>query len=98
MPTRKDRVDADVGIAEFPSRRLDQAQGSGFTSRIGCLARSTQGAAQGTHDGDGTSTSFGKKPQPSLKTQKQAGEVGVHHLFPLGWRDADGEAIDGCAH
>ena len=35
MPTGKDRVDADVGFAEFLCRRLDQSQGPGFTRGIG---------------------------------------------------------------
>ena len=97
MPTWKDRIDADVGLAEFLRRRFDQSQGSGFTCGISRLARSTHGTAQGIHDSHGTSALFGKQPQPLLQTKKQACEVDVQHALPFGWCDADGEAVGGCA-
>ncbi len=96
MPTWKDRIDADVGLAEFLRRRLDQSQGPGFTRGISRLARPAHSTAQGIYDSHGTSVLFGKQPQPLLQTKKQAREVDVQHVLPFGRRDADGEAVGGC--
>ena len=97
MPTWKDRIDADVGLAEFLCRRFDQSQGPGFTRGISRLPRPTHGTAQGIHDSHGTSALFGKQSKPLLQTKKQACEVDVQHALPFGWRDADGEAVGGYA-
>ena len=41
---------------------------------------------------------FGKEPPSLLKAEKETREVDAQDVFPLGWRDADGEAIDRLTH
>ncbi len=98
VPAREHDVDADVVAPAFPRRRLRQSQCPGFTRGVSCLTRTAQVPAQRADHGYGSSPPPGKEPYGPLKTEKQAGEVGVYHMFPLRWRDTDGDAIHGLAH
>ncbi len=98
MPAWEHDVDANVSAPTFPRRRLHEPQCSGFTCGVSCLTCTAQCAAQRSDHGHGSSPLLGEKPHGSLKTEKQAGEMNVHHLFPFLWRDTDGNTIHGPAH